>query len=84
MWFGRIVPLFRFPLIEGTSPVQQTGKEERTLPLPLELCVGMNTDQGTALYVTYGINPDHGPKEKSGPKPKEDPEYRWGDDLAGW
>ncbi|MFY9820228.1 MAG: hypothetical protein WAM82_02530, partial [Thermoanaerobaculia bacterium] len=51
---------------------------ERTLPLPLELCVGMNTEQGTALYVTYGINPD--PDEPN----EESKNFVWGDDLAGW
>jgi hypothetical protein len=79
MWFGKIVPLFRFPLIDGPKDAVPEVAEDRTLPLPPDLCVGMNTDHGTALYVTFGVNPDHRRLDKKGKN-----KAHWGDDLAGW
>ena len=78
MWFGRVVPLFRFPLIKN-GPLHSQSQEERLLPLPAELCVGMNTDEGTALYATYGVNPALKPKHDS-----DSDCQPWGEDLAGW
>ena len=73
MWFGRVVPLLQFPLINRRTDrppdASRTTDEERSMPLLNDLCLGMSIEDGTALYVTYGINtnPD-----------------KWGDDLAGW
>jgi hypothetical protein len=73
MWFGRVVPLLQFPLIDRRTDRSQQSfrevEEERSMPLLNELCLGMSIEDGTALYVTYGINNDT---------------VRWGDDLAGW
>lgn len=69
MWFGHVVPLLQFPVADRRSPVHSPIEEERTLPLPMDLCAGIATESSTALYVTYGINVD--------------PE-KWGHDLAGW
>lgn len=69
MWFGRVVPLLQFPVADRRPLFHSETDEERTLPLPMDLCTGIATENGTALYVTYGINgaPD-----------------KWGNDLAGW
>lgn len=87
MWSGRIVPLFRFPLVKGTNLTDQS-EEERSLPLPSDLCVGMNTNDGSSFWVTYGLNPSL-PElsieagKKVGEAAEEGPDT-WGDDLAGW
>ncbi len=79
MWFGRVVPLLQFPVTDRKPSFHSPGNEERTLPLPMDLCAGMATENGTALYVTYGINRQPIEEKLTGRKPTE-----WGDDLAGW
>lgn len=79
MWFGRVIPLLQFPVTDRKPSLHSFGNEERTLPLPMDLCAGMATENGTALYVTYGINRQPIDQKSTGRKPTE-----WGDDLAGW
>jgi hypothetical protein len=45
----------------------------------------MNTDEGTALYATYGINPALKPLNPKMPKENNRNDLLpWGEDLAGW